>query len=433
MKQSAFFAAVTAVLVVASSDLIQAQEQWSRFRGPAGNGVHATAKLPTEWNEQKNVRWKVALPGPGSSSPIFFGDKLFVTCYSGYGVSQDNVGDVNDLARHLVCIDRNNGEALWSNKAAAKLPEDAYNGYLTEHGYASNSPVTDGKSVFAFFGKTGVFAYDMDGNELWNVHVGQESANRRWGSGASLILYKDTVIVNASEESKSILALNKATGEKKWTQPAAALELAYTTPALASLADGTQELVIPVPGEVWGLNPDTGKLKWYCETGLTGNISPMALSQKGTIFAFGGFRGAGSMAIKAGGEKDVTNTNVVWTSRESSYVATPVLHNGHFYWVDDRGLAHCSSAENGESVYRERLPNVKSGGRPFYASPVLVDGKLYCVSRWSGTYIIAAKPEFELIAHNIIASDESDFSGTPAIAKDAMYVRSNSTLYCIGE
>ena len=412
---------------------LQAQEQWSRFRGPGGTGIHATAKVPSSWSETENIRWKVKLPGPGSSSPIFYGDKLFVTCYSGYGESQDNIGDMNELARHLICVDRKTGKELWSKKIAAKLPEDRYSGYITEHGYASNSPVTDGRAVYAFFAKTGVFAYDMGGKELWNVHVGQESANRKWGSGASPILYKDTVIVNASEESKSILALNKETGEQKWSQPAASLELAYTTPALVDLDDKTQELVIPVPGEVWGMNPDDGKLKWYCETGLTGNISPMALSQDGTIFAFGGYRGSGSMAIKAGGSKDVTDTNVVWSSRESSYVATPVLHNGHFYWVDDRGIAHCSSASDGSSVYRERLPNVKSGGRPFYASPVLVDGKLYCVSRWSGTFVIAAKPEFELISHNKIGSDESDFSGTPAVAKDAMYLRSNSMLYCIGK
>ena len=178
-----------------------------------------------------------------------------MTCYSGYGVRDADNGPKEGLKRHLVCVRLTDGEVLWTKTIAADLPEDDYTGYLTEHGYASSTPVTDGQQIFVFFGKTGVLAFDMDGNEQWRKAVGKESSNRRWGSAASLVLYKDMVIVNGAEESQSILALNKQTGQEVWKAEAATLELTYGTPTLVELPDGAVELVISVPGEVWGTEP----------------------------------------------------------------------------------------------------------------------------------------------------------------------------------
>jgi hypothetical protein len=285
------------------------------------------------------------------------------------------------------------GVVLWQRDLTAELPEDAYEGFLTEHGYASSTPVTDaGGTVFAFFGKSGVVAFDTRGEKLWQTDVGKESSNRRWGSAASLVLQGDNVIVNAAEESQSIRALDRKTGRQIWKAEAASLELAYGTPGLVSLEDGSQELVIAVPDEVWGMDPASGKLLWHAETALAGNVSPSVVVDGTTIYVFGGFRSSGSLAIRAGGRGDVTRSHVLWTSRNSSYVATPLLHEGHLYWIDDRGQAFCAAAETGELVYRERVDGMTQGGRPVYASPVLSAGRLYVVSRWSGTFVLPAVP-----------------------------------------
>jgi outer membrane protein assembly factor BamB len=410
---------------------------WVQFRGPNGTGISSDTNVPLKWSETENLLWKVELPGPGSSSPIVAGDRIFVTCYSGYGIPKSNGGDIKSLQRHVVCVGRSAGKILWTATVAAELPEDGYQGYISEHGYASNTPVTDGERVYCFFGKSGVFAFDLDGKQVWHVEVGKESSNRRWGSAASLILYKDSVIVNAAEESQSIRALDRKTGEERWKAAGAALELAYGTPALVTLKDGGQELVAAVPGEVWGLNPDTGKMRWFAEHQLTGNICPSAVVDGETVYLFGGFRSSGSLALKAGGTKDgtkdVTKSHLLWSSRNSSYVATPVLHEGHLYWINDQGQAFCVDAASGELAYRERVAEIEGGGRPVYASPVIANGMIYVPTRWNGVLVLPAKPKYEVLAQNRFVSDESDFNATPAISNGELFLRSNRFLYCVAK
>jgi outer membrane protein assembly factor BamB len=312
----------------------------------------------------------------------------------------------------------------------AEYREDAYQGYLTEHGYASNTPVSDGQQLYVFLGKGGVHALDMKGKVSWSVDVGKESSNREWGSAASLLLFENTLIVNAAEESQSIIALDKATGKELWRQEAAMLELAYGTPRLVKLSDGKQELVISVPGELWALNPSTGKLKWFTTTPMTGNVSPSVIVGDENVYSFGGFRSSGSISVRAGGDDDVSNTHVNWTSRASSYVATPLLCESRFYWIDDRGLAMCIQAETGETVYRERVDGLS--GRPVYASPVLIGGRIFVVTRNAGTIVYPPGDTFQPIARNKIAGDESDFNASPAVSGNRIYLRSNQALYCIG-
>jgi len=408
---------------------------WPQFRGPDGSGISSDANVAAQWSESKNLKWKTPLPGPGSSSPIVWGQHVFVTCYSGYGLSRTNPGNIEQLVRHLLCIHREDGKVIWTRTVEAEMPEDAYAGMgVPQHGYASNTPATDGERVFVFFGKTGVLAFDLDGNQLWQVNVGKESSNRRWGSSASLILYQGKVIVNASEESRSIRVLDKLTGKEIWNAEAASLELAYGTPLLAPLAGGGRELVIGVPYEVWGLNPDTGKLNWYAETGLDGNVAPSPAAANGIVYIFGGYRNTGSVAIRAGEKGNVTGTHTLWSSRDASYVPSPVIYQGKLYWVSDQGIAFCANAENGKTFYRERLSRTGGsgrGGKPFYASVVLAGDKLICISRRGGTYVLAAKPTFEQLAHNEFASDESDFNASPAISDGQLFLRSNRYLYCI--
>ena len=200
-------------------------QDWAEFLGPGGAAKSGDSAV-TSWNESENLVWKYDLPGPGSSSPIIVGQRIFVTCYSGAGPS---------LRRHIICVDKNSGEQLWATEIAVDYREDGYSGYITEHGYASNTPVSDGKHLFVFLGKGGVHAFDLEGNKTWSVDVGKESSNRRWGSAASLVLFEESVIVNAAEEAKAIIALDKATGKTLWRQEAGMLELAYGTPRLVSL------------------------------------------------------------------------------------------------------------------------------------------------------------------------------------------------------
>jgi len=362
---------------------------------------------------------------------VIWEDKVFVTCYSGYGMSREDPGRIEDLVRHLVCVSVQDGQVLWQQDVPTRMPEDPYQGFITEHGYASQTPVTDGEHVYVFFGKSGVLAFDLQGQELWRADVGQESSSRRWGSAASPILFGDTVIVNASEESQSIRALDRNTGAEKWRAQASRLDLVYGTPAVVPLEEQGEELVVAAPGEIWGLEPNTGKLKWYAETSANGNICPSVVTDGRTIFAYGGL-GAGSLALSAGGQGDVTGSNILWKSREGSYVATPLLHEGRLHWVDDRAVAHCADAKTGELIYRERL-RVSSGGRPFYSSMVLAGGHLYAVSRHDGTFVIKAGPEFELVSQNSLPEDSSDFNATPAIANGRLYLRSDRFLYCLGK
>lgn len=394
---------------------------WPAFLGPNGQARSAET-VPTKWSESENLRWKADLPGSGSSSPIVVGDRLIVTCYV----------DGSNAKRQLICFDKNSGSQTWSIDFPIDYREDGYQGYITEHGYASNTPVSDGENVFVFLGKGGLHSVSLEGKKNWSVDVGKSSSNRRWGSAASLVLFENSVIVNAAEEAKAIISLDKATGKEIWRQDANMLELTYGTPRIVTPSTGDPELVISVPGEIWSLNPRTGKLLWYCESPMTGNVTPSVIVDGETIYSFGGYRASGSIAVKAGGKDDVTDSHIQWTNRSSSYVATPLLLNGRFYWIDDRGIAYCTSASDGEVVYKSRVDNLQSG-RPVYASPILIGEKIYLVTRRSGTLVYMPGDSFEPIAQNIFADDDTDFNASPAVSDGKLYLRSNQALYCIGK
>jgi outer membrane protein assembly factor BamB len=434
MKTTPLIVGLGLVAAWSSHGLLAAD--WPRLRGADGSGIAADAHPPVTWSDAQGVKWKAPLPGPGSSSPIVRGDRVFVTCYSGYGDSAGGSSSPENLKRHLVCLARQSGKILWSQAVPATLPEDSYSGFIAEHGYASNTPAVDDERVYAFFGKTGVVAFDFAGKQLWLVNVGKESSNRRWGSGSSLILYKDFVIVTASEESRSIRALDKRTGKEIWKAAADTLELTYGTPTLVTPADGPAELVIAVPSEVWSLNPDTGKLRWYAQTSLTGNVGPSVVAADGIIYAMGGFPGTGSVAVRAGGKGDVTQSHLVWSSQNGSYIPSPVVYQGRLHFVNDQGFAVCLDAKTGKLIYKERLPGAASSGggfgaKPFYASAVLANGNLYAMSRRNGLFVIAATPEFKLVGQNKLAADGSDFNATPALSGNQIFLRSNRFLYCI--
>ena len=430
MKTS-IYSNVTLALV--GSSILALAGNWSQFRGPNGSGISDETNLPDVWSETKNLSWKAPLPGPGSSSPVVFNDRVYITSYSGYADANNDPGTIENLKRHLLCLDAKSGQVLWRTDVKAAMPEDPYRGYITEHGYASNTPAVDESGIYCFFGKTGAVAFDHNGRLRWTVNLGKESSNRRWGSASSPILYKDTVIINASDESQSIRALQKADGKERWKAEAAGLELTYGGPQIVKNDQGLDELLISAPQEVWALNPSTGKLNWYVETGLPGNICPSLTVHGSTIYTFGGYPRTGTVAMRAGGKGDMTEKNILWESDNTSYVPSAIYDSGRLHWISDKGEAYCVDARNGDLIYKERLDGLETGGRnrSFYGSAVLADGKIYAPSRKNGVYVFAAGSHFKVVAQNRFEGDKSDFNASPAISNGRLYFRSNKALYCI--
>ncbi len=396
---------------------------WPQFRGPGGLGVAADKSLPVTWSDKSNIAWKTDLPGPGSSSPIVVGDKILVTCYSGYGLDQNDPGEPKNLKRHLVCLDRQ-GKINWQRDVAApNIDETPFRGFQALHGYASSTPVCDGSSVYCFFGAAGVVAFDLAGKQLWTSSVGAKVHN--WGSGTSPVLAGDFVIVNASAESGALVALDKKDGSAVWKQ--AGMEWSWTTPLLIDV-QGRKQAVVSVYNVLRAFDPKTGKDLWHCE-GLPDYVCPSLTAADDVVFAIGA-RDNTAIAVRAGGAGDVTATNLLWTAKRGSNVSSPLHHEGHLYWAHEgRGIVYCANAKTGKIEYEKRLD---PDANRIYASAFLAGGKIYYVSRNHGTYVIDAKPEFKQIAHNVIASDPSVFNGSPAAMDGKMLLRSDRRLYCIG-
>lgn len=397
---------------------------WNRFRGPDASGVAADQAVPAVWSATENLVWKTALPGFGTSSPITVGDKIFVTCYSGYGLDEDSPGNVEDLQHHLVCLDRTSGKILWDKTSKAQLPENEYRGFVALHGFASATPASDGQAVYAFFGHSGVVAHDLAGKQLWKAEVGDKV--HQWGSAASPILFKNLLIVNASIESGSLFALDTATGREVWR--ASGMVRSWGTPVLVDLPDGKQELVVSVEGKVLGFNPEDGEQLWEC-AGVPDYICPSAIAHNGVVYVTAG-RKTLTLAVRAGGRGDVTETHRLWYSGKGSKVGSPVYYEGHLYWLTHQGIAVCLKADSGQVVYEERV-KVSGRGDKVYASFVVADGKLYGVTRQDGVVVLAAAPEFKELGRNRL-DDASVFNATPAVSNGQLLVRSDRFLYCIG-
>jgi outer membrane protein assembly factor BamB len=393
---------------------------WPQFRGPGGLGVATDKNVPTAWSAKSNLAWKTALPGPGASSPIVIGDRVFVTCYSGYGLSKDEPGEQKNLKRHLVCVDRATGKPLWTRDVPAVTPEPDYRSYITLHGYASSTPVSDGKHVWVFFGKSGVFAFDLDGKQVWQTSVGDKTYY--WGVGPSPVLYKDLLIINASTESGALIALDKKTGKEVWKTPG--ISESWSTPTLVKLPDGKTELVVSGSQKILGYDPDTGKELWHADS-FDWYVCPTITAHDGVVYTL---QNSTAVAVRAGGRGDVTKSHTVWQKRFGATVTSMVYHAGHVYWAN-AGKAFCLDAATGKEVYREALPK----GGEFYAAPVLADGKIYYVSRNDGTYVVDANPKFKLVAHNTIDGDDSVFNGSPAVSASQLFFRSDRFLYCVGK
>jgi outer membrane protein assembly factor BamB len=413
---------VTAAALVAIASVGIAAD-WLQFRGPDGEGVSDETGLPTTWGEDENIVWKTKLPGAGTSSPIFVGDSILLTCYSGYNVPGQGGGDQEDLKRQVICLSREGGKLLWATEVPSKLPEQ--DRIRDDHGYASNTPVSDGKNVYVFFGKSGVLALNLSGKRLWHADVGD--GLNGWGSAASPVLFGKLVIVNAGVESESLVALDKTTGKEVWR--AGGIKESWNTPILVKTPAGKTELVVAIMGSVLGFDPATGEQLWTCDTDIPWYMVPSIVSEKGVVYCIGGRGTGGALAIKTGGRGDVTNSHRLWVGGKGSNVSSPIYHEGHLYWAhESQGMVYCADAKTGDVIYEERLPRPGN----FYASPVLADGKIYYVTREGKTFVVAAKPEFELLATNSLGR-VGTFNACPVVADGKLFLRSDQHLYCIDE
>ncbi|MCA9065613.1 MAG: PQQ-binding-like beta-propeller repeat protein, partial [Planctomycetaceae bacterium] len=287
---------------VRSNTAAKVDGEWASFRGPSGQGESAQSGLPLTWSQQKNIAWKTELPGPGASSPIVSGDRIYVTCYSGFFVPGQPEGDQKNLRRHLICVDRASGKIQWDQAVPALLPEERS---IRDHGFAASTPATDETGVYCFFGKTGVYKFDHSGKVLWKSDVG--SRTHGWGSAASPVLYRDLVFINASVESESLVALNKNTGREVWR--AGNIKEAWNTPVVVTNVGGQPELIIATHGTIRSYNPDKGDLLWTCATDIQWYMVPGIVAKDGVVYSLGGRSGTAGLAVRTGGREDVTGTH----------------------------------------------------------------------------------------------------------------------------
>lgn len=390
---------------------------WSGFRGPTGDG-RSDQRLP-ERLDKNAAAWTIELPGAGASSPITIGDRAYVTCYAGYRVPGEGDGDLADLERRLIAIDLNDGSIVWTRSIPAVQPEEER---IRDHGYAASTPAADDERVYVFYGKSGVLAFDHDGNRQWTTTVG--GGTHEWGSGTSPVLVDELVIVNASVESGSLVALDRRTGEEVWK--VGEIVESWNTPVLVTAADGRRELVLAVQGEVRAYDPASGRQLWNCATDIGWYMVPSIVAENGIVLCLGGRSGTAALAIRTGGSGDVTASHRLWTSNKGSNVTSPVVRDGHLYWMSDsQEIAFCARVSDGELLYQERVSRIDQ----VYASAILCGDRILYVGRTGKGRIVAAEPSYEELAEFDL-SDRGVFDASPAIADGRLLIRSDRHLYC---
>ncbi len=411
--------------VAFAATCLGAAPDWSQFRGPGALGRSDAKGVPLTWSDEQNVVWKTALPGPGASSPITFGNRIYLTCFTGYATSPGEPGEMSKLQRHLLCLNLADGKLLWNTSVPADLPEQER--IREDHGYASSTPVADAERVYAFFGKTGVFAFDHNGKQLWKANVG--TTLNGWGSATPLALHGNLVIVNASIESESLVALDRTTGKEVWR--AGGIKESWHAPVFVNAPGGKPEVVVAMIRKVAAFDPASGAALWHCDTGINWYMCPTPVTENGVVYSIGGRNPNGGLAIRAGGRGDVTSSHIAWKVNKGSNVPSPILHDGHLWFAHENlGVVYCVNAKSGEVVFEERL---NPSPRQIYASPVLAGGRIYFTGRSGRTVVVAAQPKFEQLAVNTLENNRGVFNSSPAVSGNRLLLRSNRALYCLGQ
>lgn len=430
---------VTAGFLLSSS--VFAQQNWPQFRGPSA-GVIKDGKLPTTWSTTENVAWVIDIPGRAWSSPIVWGDKVFITSAVGgtdaeipkkglyLGGNRDKPSD--KMHQWMVyCIDLDDGRIIWEKCAHQGIPKNPVH---LKNTYASETPVTDGQRVYAYFGSVGLFCYDFDGNQLWSKGFDSFKMRYNWGTAASPVLYKDRLyIVNDNEEQSFLVALDKNTGEQIWRIDRDE-KSNWATPYIWENKQST-ELITSGAGRIRSYNLDGGLL-WELG-GMSSITIPTPFAGHDLLYVTSGYVGDQKrplFAIRPGAAGDITLSNdqnsnqyIAWCQKQGGpYNPSPIVYGDYLYVLYDRGMLSCYDAKTGDEIYSRK--KMADGANAFTASPWANDGRIFCLSEDGETFVIQAGAEFKVLASNKL--DEMCMA-TPAAVRGSLIMRTISKLYRI--
>jgi len=400
-------------------------ESWPAWRGDAlGSGVTAEANLPLEWDKEKNVRWRIPLPEAGNSTPVVYGNRVFVT----QPISTEKW-------RGLFCFDRRDGKLLWKNGLVYDKTESTH----PTNPYCSASPVTDGSIVIAAYGSAGIAAYDFEGTELWRRDLGPIA--HTWGTSSSPVLHQDLVIYyHGPGKGASLYALNKATGETVWQfqepdwKPGERTDGfkgqdngvigSFVTPIIVKAGD-RDEVVMSFPMEMKAFEPASGKELWSC-AGLNPLIYASPVAGDGVILATGGYYG-NSIAVQTGGTSDVTKSQRLWQQvRHNGGIGTGVVKDGYYYYHNSGGVTYCLEMKTGKTIWEERLP----GAGKSWGSFLRAGEWIYALSQAGDTVVFRATPEqLEILAQNDLGEQTNS---SPVPSDGQLFIRTHQALWCIG-
>lgn len=436
--------AVAVLLPLCPAALVGA-EDWPHWRGPGGSGVSSEQTLPVRWSPSENVAWKAPIAGLGISTPIVSGDSVYVTSQIGAGVTRQGPrlvqgGDAAEMGeqplgggrakaggsdRTLFVVEafsRTDGTRRWERRIEA---EGALTGTHEKHNLASSSPVTDGETIFAWFGTGQLIALDRAGAVKWQRHLGKEIApfDIQWGHGSSPVLYRDLVILLCDQPSASyLLAIDKRTGHDRWKADRGKGRTSYSTPLVVQHASGA-ELIVNSSERIDAYDPATGRALWY--TGEANRFPiPTPVVHDGIVYASRGYRSGPYMAIRTGGTGDVSASHVVWrVPTGAPYVSSLLYYDGVVYMANDVGVLTAVDAKSGERLWQHRVEGV------FSASPVGGGGHVYFVSENGDTIVVKAGRTPAIVSRNAVGERAL---ASPALSNGRVFIRTDEHIFCVG-
>lgn len=403
---------ILAVATVLLSPLpaLPADSDWPQYRGPRWDGHSAENSAPIKW-DARTIVWKADLKGRGQSSPVIWGERIFLT------TALDN-----GKQRVVLCLNRKDGKLLWEKVVWTGTPEKSH----AMNGWATPTCATDGERVYAFFGRGGLHAFTVDGKPVWSLDLG--TFEGPWGTAASPMLVGDLLVQNCDAENEAyLLAVDKRTGKTIWKTPREVPERGgWSTPVLVQAGD-KQELVLNGAKETTGYDPATGKVLWTCRA-FAGRGEPTATPGRGLVFMVNGLKGD-MYAVRPGGRGNVTGTHMAWHAPRQGGrdQPSPIVAGNYLLVADMGGLTTCYDAASGKEVWKERLQG------KFSSSPIAADGKVYFQNEAGVTYVIEPGPTMKLVSRNNLGApvnEEFRASLTPSAGQ--IFSRSDRTLYCIG-
>lgn len=409
-------------------------DNWPQWRGPLANGVAPNATPPVSWSETENVRWKVSLPGFGTSTPIIWDDRvLILTAIPSESAPDQAPSDTGNrrpsAKRHtfvVLCYARVDGKLLWQKIAKEETPHE---GHHQDHGFASASPSTDGNLLITYFGSRGLHCYDLEGNLKWSKEFGQMRTRNSFGEGSSPTLYEDKVFVYWDDESENdfIVALDKKTGNELWRTPRSEAT-GWSTPLVAK-HEGKAQVVVNATGNARSYDAETGKEIWSC-SGQTANSIPTPVASDNTVFVTSGFRGSALYAIALGHTGALEGTEAIrWSrSKNTPYVPSPLLVDGLLYTLSmNNAVLTCLDSKTGSVHYEAQKIEGLTG---VYASPVSANDRVYVLGRDGNCAVLKKGTSFEVLQTNKL-NDKTDAS--IALAGKDLFIRGHRNLYCISE